>query len=227
MLFEDQIDQLKEGLQILQARVQESSAFNKAFERYNSLSPIFQKFLLGAGAFVVIFLILAAPIAKYKTSTEEVASFEEQKNLTQKVINFSKKSSSLSPQPKKFSTSELEQRVQALSKSYSINLLQEQTFVDSRGADKKLIPKANQVNFSIKANKANIDQITALAYSVKKLNKSLQITGLNFQANRENPLYFDGSIEVANLSVQPISAVLPKPELNSESKKKKKRRGRR
>lgn len=226
MLFEDQIDQLKEGLQILQARVQESSTFNKAYEKYSSLSPLFQKFVVGASLTLIVFLVLAAPIAKYKTSVDEIASFEEQKNLTQKIISFSKRSSSLSPRPKTFSTSELDQRVQELARSYSINLLPEQTFVDSQGSPKKLIPKANQTNFSIKAKKANIDQVTALAYSVKKLNKSLYITGLNFKANQENPLYFDSSIEVANLSVKPISAVLPKPELNNGSKKKK-RRGRR
>ena len=227
MLFEDQIDQLKEGAQILKSRVQESSTFNQLQERYSSLSPLFQKIVLGAVFSLVVFLILAAPIAKYKTSVEEVALFEEQKNLTQKIIDFSKKSSSLTPRPKAFTTSSLEQSVQNLAGSYSINLLPEQTRVNSQRAGKKLVPKSNQIDFSVDTNKANIEQVTALAYSLKKLNKSLYIKGIDFKANSENPLYFDSSIQIANLSVKPISEVLPKPEVDNNKKKKKKRRGRR
>jgi len=226
MLFEDQIEQLKEGLQVLQARAQESSTLNQAVERYNSLSPAFQKIILISAAALVVFAILAAPIASYQTSVENMADFKVQKNLTQKVIDFSKNSADLTPQPKKYFSSSLGQDVNRLAGSYSIKLLPEQISVDSDRISKKIVPGASQNGFKIIAKKSNIDQATALAYSVKKLNKSLLLTGLDFQANREMPGYFDSTIRVANLSVEPIQSVLPKPEVTNSKGSRRKGRGR-
>lgn len=226
MLFEDQIDQVKEGLQVLQARVQESSTFNKIIERYNSLSPTFQKAILLTLFILIVFAILATPISSYKASLENMIDFRVQKNLTQKIIDFSKKSANLTPQPKKFVTSSLKQEVTSLSGSYTIKLLPEQVSVDSDRISKKLVPGAAQNGFKITASKSNISQATALAYTIKKLNKSLLITGLDFKANTEMPGYFDSTIRVANLSVEPLTSVLPKPEVSKGKKKKRRGRGR-
>jgi hypothetical protein len=226
MLFEDQIEQIKEGLQVLQARVQESSTFNKGIERYNSFSPVFQKIILAVVAILILFIALAAPIASYKTSVQNMEDFKVQKNLTQKVIDFSKKSADLAPQPKKYFSSSLGQEVNTLAGSYSIKLLPEQVSVDSDRISKKIVPGASQNGFRVLAKKANIDQATALAYSIKKLNKSLLITGLDFQESREMPGYFDSTIKVANLSVEPIASILPKPEVTKTTGRKRKGRGR-
>lgn len=226
MLFEDQIEQLKEALQMLQARVQESSTFNKGIERYNSFSPVFQKIILITAFVLIVFAVLAAPIASYKTSVQNMEDFKIQKNLTQKVIDFSKTAANLTPQPKKYFSSSLGQEVNRLAESYSIKLLPEQVSVDSDRLSKKIVTGASQNAFKIKADKANIDQVTALAYSVKKLNKSLIITGLDFKESSGMPGYFDSTIRVANLSVEPISSVLPKPEVTEDKKKKRKGRGR-
>ena len=129
MLFEDQIEQIKEGLQLVQARAQESSLLNNATERYNSFSPAFQKIILITTFAIVLFAVLAAPVASYKASVENMADFKIQKNITQKVINFSKNSSNFAPQPKKFFTSSLSQEVNRLSGSYSIKLLPEGVLV--------------------------------------------------------------------------------------------------
>ena len=226
MLFEDQIEQAKDGLQVLQARVQESSTFNKAIERYNSLSPAFQKIILSAALFLIVLIVLAAPIASYKSSIENMKNFKVQKNLTQKVINFSKKSSSLTPKPKKFYTASLSQEVSTLAGSYSIKLLPEQISVTSGRLSKKLVPGALQTAFNIKAKTSNVSQVTALAYSLKKLNKSLVLTGLDFKESSDMPGYFDSTIKVANLSIDPIETVLPKPEVTKDKKKKRRGRGR-
>jgi|GEM_PF-2346357 len=227
MLFEDQIEQLKEALQVLQSRVQESSTFNKGIERYNSFSPAFQKIILVLAFVLIIFIVLAAPISSYKASIENMSDFKVQKNLTQKVIDFSKTASNLTPQPKKYFSSSLGQEVGALAGSYSIKLMPEQVSVDTERISKKLVPGAIQNSFAVKANQANIDQATALTYSVKKLNKSLIITGLDFKKNRELPGYFDTTIKVANLSVEPIASILPKPEVtDKKNNARRRRRGR-
>lgn len=225
MLFEDQIEQSKEYFDNLSSRVQESSLFNQLHDKYTSLSPSMQKILLVTAGFLAVYIVLIGPIASYQESVENMVSFEERKSLTQKVIDYSKKSKSTTPQPKPYDIGSISSEIKKIGKSYSINYLPEQTSVASAPSDKKFVTGAEQSNYLIKANKSNIDQATTLAYSIQKLNKSLLITALEFKANREDPAYFDASIEVANLYVRSAKEFLPKPE--PEKKKRKKRGGRR
>jgi hypothetical protein len=222
MLFEDQIEQGKEYLENLSSRVQESSLYIQLSDRFNSLSPSFQKFVIVFGLGLFIVLLISAPLANYHESVENMTAFEERKTLTQKVIDYNKNSSSQNPAPKRYNASELSREVKSLGKSYSINLLDNQISVSSENNPKKLITSAQQSNFKVKVDKANINQITALAYSIQKMNTSLILQGLEFKANSENPAYFDSSIEVANLHVKPAREILPTP---AATKKKKRRRG--
>ncbi len=226
MLFEDQLEQLNEYSQSIISRVEENSTFNSLRDKYSTLSPLLQKTILGAGCFLIIFITLAGPIANYKTSVENMSSFEERQEITQKIISFQKKSKSLSQKPREFQVRDLKSEVETLSKSFSINLLSDQVSVASDRSNKNLVLGSEQRNFDVKTSKANINQFTTLTYSLQRMNKSLLVEALELKANRENPAYFDGSIKIANLYVKPVSDILPKPEVTKKSKSKK-RRGRR
>lgn len=225
MLFEDQVEQLKEYYQSVEARVQESSAFNSLRDRYVALSPLMQKLVITSCACLALFFTLAAPIANYKTSVDNMASFEERKSLTEKIISYEKKSSSKSPKPKEYRVDKLNNSVQGLSRSYAINYLPDQTSVFTARSEKKIILGAQQNNFNVKTRNTNISQFTALAYNVQKLNKSLFIDSLELIASRDKPGYFNGSIGVTNLFVKPASEILPKPQVKKPGKRKS-RRGR-
>ncbi len=226
MLFEDQLEQLNEYTQTVISRVEENSTFNSLRDKYSALSPLLQKTILGAASIFIIFIVLAGPIANYQTSVENMASFEERQEITQKIISFQKKSKSLSQKPREFQMRDMKSEVETLSKSFSINLLPDQVSVISDRSNKNLVLGSEQRNFDVKTNKANINQFAALTYSLQRMNKSLLVEGLELRANRENPAYFDGSIKIANLYVKPVSDILPKPEVTKKAKSKK-RRGRR
>lgn len=213
-MFEDQLEQGKEYFENLSARVQESSLYNSIYERFTSFSPTFQKFILVALFGLFIFIILAKPIANYKTSVENLQEFEVRKKLTQQIIDFNKEKSNLAPAPKQISLSELSQKVSTNSQSYSIKLLPEQTNVRS-SSGQKIIPQANQSDYVVNITKANIEQVTSLAYSINRDNKSLLISSIDFKANAEDPRYFDSQINVTNLYVNPISQILPEPEVEA------------
>lgn len=226
MLFEDQLEQLKEYYQSVEARVLENSTVNALRDKYLALSPLLQKVLLGTACFVVFFLVLAGPISNYSSSVDEMNAFERRKALTEKIIAYKKKTNTLAPKPKEYDLGSLKRKVLSFGESFSINLLPEQISVMTSRAEKKVLPSALQKNFNIKTNKANIDQITALTYSIQKENKSLLIESLEFNANREDPSYFNGSIVVANLFVKSAADILPKPENDKKGKRKSRRRGR-
>lgn len=154
-----------------------------------------------------------------------MASFEERQEITQKIISFQKKSKSLTQKPKEFTLRDMKSEVKRMAGSYSINFLPDQISTSSGSVEKALVLGSKQSNFNIKATKSNINQFTALTYSLQKLNKSLLVEGIELRANREDPRYFDGSIKLANLFVKPTSDILPKPEITKKPKTRK-RRGR-
>ncbi len=226
MLFEDQFEQLKEYYQSLESRVLENSTVNLLRDRYSSLSPGLQKILVWTLGIFLFFLILAGPVSNYTSSIEDLNTFERRKNLTKKIIAYRKKTKSLAPKPKEYNLGTLKRKVSSFGESYSINLLPEQISVMTSRPEKKFLLSALQKNFNVKTSKANIDQITALAYSIQKENTSLLIESLEFNANREDPSYFDGSIVVANLFVKSASDILPKPENSKKGKRKTRNRRR-
>lgn len=226
MLFEDQFEQLKEYYQSVESRALENSTVNSLRDKYSNLSPLLQKILLGAFCFLAVFLVLAGPIANYRSSVENMTAFETRNALTEKMISYQKKSKSAAPKPKEYNLTTFKQATSDLAKSYSINFLPDQVSVATARPGKKMIPAAEQNNFDVKTTKSNIDQVTALTYSLQKLNTSLSVESLELNANREDSAYFDSSIIVANLFVRSVTDILPKPEA-SKKKKSRKRRGRR
>lgn len=218
MLFEDQAEQLKEYFENLGSRITESSLFNKIYERFASFSPLFQKLILIFVVLLVLFIVLSGPIRSYQSSVENIQAFEERKSYTQKILSYAKEKTSNKLRPKDFSVTELSREVENRSQSYSIKLLPEQNRVSRAPQNSKILKSAQQKNFEISTSKANINQTTSLAYSMKLLNKSLLLTGLEFSANSEDPRYFDTKISLANLYVEPLSAILPKAEPSKKTR---------
>ncbi len=218
MFFENIIDQINEYFQSIVSQVQESSTFDSLRNKFSSFSPFTQKLLITTACFLILILTLIKPITNYQTSVENMIFFEEQKKLTQKIISFQKKSKFTSQTPKKYQLADLKTKVSDLGNAYSINFLPDQISVTSSKASSKIILSANQNNFNIQTKKTNINQFSALTYSLQKLNKSLLIESIELKANPENPSYFDGLITIANLFVKPASDILPSPEIKKPIK---------
>ena len=210
MLFEDQIEQLKELSQIIKEKAQESPLYVTVYERYTSLSPSMQKFCILGLVFLASFIVLSAPIAKFNTSVENLESFQAQKNITQEIIQKARQSNASVKTPKQFNQQELQTTLDSYNKSPLISILKEQSSVATkpnnsspsvRGADSKI--------FNITNKNVNAEQALTQTYSLKKLNKSLVVKEVRFDASRERPGYFTHNVELENLYLKPISELLP------------------
>ncbi len=225
-MFEDQLDQLKEIFQGLAERIQESSLYSSLHERYLMLSPKMQKVLLIAIAIFAVFIVISPPLAKYHTSNENISDFKSRKDIAQKIIQFSKSGSSKLKTPKQITNYDLERTVKDFSKSPVINLNEGQATVRTRQSSKGLLG-ADQNSFTLVGTELNAEQSLNLAYSLKRYNASLIVTKLTFFENLKRPGYFDTEIHLDNLYTQPISSVLPKPDVSSNSNNKRRNSRRR
>ena len=210
MLFEDQIEQLKELSQIIKEKAQESPLYVTVYERYTSLSPSMQKFSIAGLIFLFVFLLLSAPIAQFNTSVENLESFQAQKNITQAIIQKARQSNASVKTPKEFNQQEMQSTLESYNKSPLISILKEQSSVATninnsnpsiRGADSKI--------FNITNRNVNSEQALTQTYSLKKLNKSLVVKEVRFVASKERPGYFTHNVELENLYLKPITEILP------------------
>lgn len=209
MLFEDQIEQLKELSQIIKEKAQESSLYVTVYERYTSLSPSMQKFCIIAIVFMISLLVLSAPIAKFKTSAENLESFQSQKNITQSIIQKARQSQASIKTPKQFTQQELQSTLDSYNKSPLISILKEQSSISTNNSSNPSIRGAESKVFNITNKNVNAEQSLTQTYSFKKLNKSLLVKELRFEASKDRPGYFTHNLELENLYLKPISGILP------------------
>ena len=209
-MFEDQIEQLKEIFESIKERIQESSLYLTLYERYSLLSPRVQKItLIGLGVFIA-FILTSPPLAQYHTSRENIADFENRKNITQKIIQQAKTSGGRTKTPKEITKQDLERTLKNFAKSPVINLTEDQaTVMFNRNQSSKVVPQAQQEYFKIVGKDFNAEQTLNLAYSLKRLNSSLLITQLTFKESTMRPGYFDNEINITNVYVPPATSILP------------------
>lgn len=210
MLFEDQIEQLKELGQVLKEKVQESSLYVTVYERYTSLSPSMQKLCIVALVFLFSFLLLSAPIAKFSTSAQNLEDFQTQKNLTQSIIQKARQSNASVKTPKQFNQQELQRTLVSYNKSPLISIMEEQSNLSTTANNSSpSISGAESKIFTVTNKNVNAEQALNQTYSLKKLNKSLVIKEVRFEASKENPGYFTHNIQIENLYLKPVSEILP------------------
>ena len=227
-MFEDQFEQLKELFQSVKERVQESSLYQNIYEKYVSLSPRMQKIVILVIMGFAAFLLVSPPLAKYRTSNENLSDFQTRKDITQRIIQQAKSGSSKVKTPKMISQLELSNSLNSYGRSPVINLADGQaSVIVSRDQGKSIVPPAEQASLKIIGKELNSSQALNLAYSFKRYNSSLLITRLSFKESDMKPGYFESEIGLTNLYVPTISEILPKPEINSGPKKRSNRRSRR
>ncbi len=90
---------LRNELESLWARIQESPATQQLREKYESLNPRTQKLVFGTLISGALFLIVWSPIATWWSSQDALQSFENRRALIRQMFTLSKESQSLTPLP--------------------------------------------------------------------------------------------------------------------------------
>lgn len=218
MALEDIKEQLREQLQTLAARVQESPAWQEAMERYQSLTPTAQKGVLGGIGALAALILFLIPYLFFAASQSTLAEFEEKKQLIRELYRYSHAATTMGPAPMPVSAGELRNAIQGVLASQSPPLLPEQTlgindFDNSKAKSAALPMGLTQSGVAVSLSRLNLDQVVKVGAALQDLRPTAKVIGVKVQATAADPHYFDVTYKLVafNLPVEPVAAPAGKP----------------
>ena len=209
MILDDIRDKTLEGLQSIKSQLDESATYNKAKESYDSLPAAVQRGLLVATGLIFTLIVLQFPYSFYATSSENLALFEENRDLVLDLYR-TKRTSLLTPQSAiPLEPSELEGRARTAVTNARVQPEQIKgiTFFDNSGPTaSSFIPKnVTQSGVEVRLANLNLAQIVEIGHALTNLGSTTKITGLEVRPGTAAGNYFDAIFKVVSFNVPQTS----------------------
>lgn len=209
MIIDDIKDQLAERAQALWSRVQESSAYIQLRERFENLSPNAQKGVLIGGAAFLVFIVISIPWSYFSSSSDYVTEFEEKRELIRELYQVNREATAVSTGMDPLDGSGLRDRAQNVLTESRIgaeqNLGVSDYPVGKPPADPSIPASVVQKGAEVKVAKLNLQQIVDIGYKLQTIHPSVKMTGLEVEANREDPHYFNVIYKIVTFAI-PVQA---------------------
>ncbi len=211
MILDDIRDKALEGLQTAKAQLEESDTYNQLKERFESLSPIVQKLILASVGIIFGYVLLLIPFSYYDTGTENIALFEENRDLVLDLNRVKRRSIATPQTSDPLETSELESRARMAVTTARVQPEQIKgvSMFDNAGTQaSSFIPKnVTQNGVEIRLANLNLAQIVDIGHALTNMG-SAKIVGMDVRAGSAPGNYFDATFKVVsfNIASAPASA---------------------
>ncbi|MDX9730824.1 MAG: hypothetical protein RBT63_03545 [Bdellovibrionales bacterium] len=208
-MFDDIRDKVIEALQTAKAQVEESDAYNQLKERFDSLSPLVQKTLLGTVAFLLLYLVAQFPLSYYRTSSDNLALYEENRDIILDLYRIKRKANSVPQTPPPLEALDLENRARSAVTGARIQPEQLKSimpFDNTTRAASGFIPKSvTQAGVEVRLANLNLTQIVDIGNALSNLGNSAKMVGLEVKPGTETGNYFDAVFQIVSFNI-PSSA---------------------
>ena len=213
-------DQLKSSAQQTLERIKESSAYAKAQDRFENLSPSGQKLSVIFATLLAVFLLLFVPLSNFTSSHNDLSQFEEKRGLIRELFRTYRESSSTQNLAVPPNAGMLRSAIESILNR--AELLPEQNQGVSTGAlEGRLIPQnlVSEVVF-VNLSKLNLKQIVDIGASIVGISNSVKMKDMLIRANMQDTRYFDVTYKLYSLNVpEPTPEPLPEPEVKPKKAK--------
>lgn len=207
MNLDDLKDRIKADLQRTLERLEENSTFVSLRDRYESLTPIMQKVVVG-GAFGVLALVLVMiPYGTYDNSNTIITEFESKRSLIRDLFKVQKEINETPEIAMPPAASAVKSRIE--SDLQNAQLLPEQMKGVSvlPPADNDLVKAVqNEAVVEVNLGQLNLKQVVDLGYQFQNISPSVKMKDLVVQATQADPRYFDVVYRLLVLKVTPEDA---------------------
>lgn len=215
-------DQFKEKFSEFAEKFKETELYQKADEKYSSLSPSGQKMARYVAAAFVIFLLVFYPVSQLQVSHEFVAEFEIKRELIRDLFKTYRESSATPSLPIPPQGGELVSQVHSMLSSAQL-LPQQILNVGVVEPEGRIIPQklVNSV-VAVQLSSINIRQAVDIGTQLANISASVKVKDLEMTATEGKTGYFDVTYKLYAFNVpQPIVEALPDLEPPTKGKKKK------
>jgi hypothetical protein len=160
----DITDQLKDRLKVGWDKVQESTAYQQAMEKYEDLPAPQQKLIRLGSGFLFILFLLSPPVSSLLSSQDAVEEFERKREVTRELLRVVRDSSNAPNIPQAPDLFSLQNRFQQ--ELQNDKLLPEQIYSIQANSDPgQIIPKNLAMGaLSVNLRDLNLRQILDIAY---------------------------------------------------------------
>ncbi len=209
MALDDTRDRLKEQVQALLGRIQESSAWNQIVEKYQDQSPGAQKAILFASGALIALILLAVPYIFYSSSETYLEDFENRKAIIREAYRVNHDVSALPPSPRLIDVNEIRNIAQSAASTQRLQPDQSGPITEFDNLARKpgFIPKGLKQNgASVAFMKLNLDQIMQIGQRFQTMGPTVKMTGVRIQATPEDPHYFNVTYDLVAFNLPPEPA---------------------
>lgn len=205
MNFDEIKDQIREALASIRERIEESSMYNTARERFEQLSTPAQKAIVVGAVITGVLLVLSFPLGMLLESTDFNTEFQSNRETLRELLQAQTVKDSITVPPPGLSSGEIKSRVSSVLESAF--LLEEQ-----RGSIDDLPPKASQLasppiiqtGVSVALKKLNLSEIINIGHQLQTIDQSIVLTGLEINATQERDNYFNVVYQLVSFALPPI-----------------------
>jgi len=205
--FENLREQLKEQWADLSAKIQESTAFNNAREKFESQTPPVQRGIVTGAAVLSTLFLLSFPYGYWSTSSEYMDNFEENRELIQGLLRASRSAKTPSPLPPPMDSSTLRGRVQAILRTNSLlpEQIGEMNDLPSPAVPDLVPATVVQSGLAVQMKKLNLNQIVQLSTQFQNMGSGTKVMGIDIVQSTGQTHYYDVIVKVVNFGLPAIA----------------------
>ncbi len=202
-MFNDLKDKFTEAFASLLSKIQENPTYIQLHERYRNLNPATQKIVLGAFVFLVLFALYTVPESFVVSSSSYESSFQTNRRLIRDLFRTARNPVIQMEQFRGLGFDEMKSMVEAQLTSTQIIDSQKGPFTPvTAPLPKNQVPGAiQQTGMSFQVKKMNLTQVVQLSQKLSGLHANTKLAGVNIQADKEDPHYFDVTFTLSSLSL--------------------------
>lgn len=203
MNFSDIKEKFIEAFQQFASRVQESSIYIQLMERYRNFNPLMQKLIVASLVFFVLFAVYLIPDSFVSSSVTYEESFQVNRRLVRDLFRTARNPMIRADQFKGPDFDEMKSLIEAQMMGAQIIDSQKGAFLPvNKPLPSKLVPGAiQQTGLSFEVKKLNLTQIVQLSQKLSSLHPNTKLSGVDIQADKEDPHYFQVKFTMSSLSL--------------------------
>lgn len=223
MNLSDITDQLKDHLKVGWDKVQESTAYQQAMEKYEDLPAPQQKLIRIGSSFLLILFLLSPPVSSLLSSQDAVDEFERKREVTRELLRVVRDSSNAPNIPQAPDLFSLQSRFQQ--ELQNDKLLPEQIYSIQANSDPgQIIPKNLAIGaLSVNLRDLNLRQILDIAYRMATVSPTVKMTDLELTASSDKPGYFHFNSKIVALKAPEPPKIEPEESKDRKSRNKPKK----
>lgn len=205
MILDDVGDKAIEALQAAKGKLEESDLYVQLKERYDSLAPPVQKLVLVFAGLIVAYLVALFPLSFYDKGSENIALFEENRDLILDLYRVKRKAASTPESAQPMDSSDLQSRARTAVTNARVQADQIKTIsaYDNAGPHASgFIPKSvSQQGVDVQLANVTVNQIVEIGHALATLGDSAKMVGLEIKAGNHPGNYFDASFKVVSFGI--------------------------